>query len=150
MTGTFRRISLGSIVCIQILFLTVFFLCRDIVIAGSPYFRVLTQEEWAWLCQRPGAPHEGQAVAIVSLFATILSVTVLICYIMQYGALFKSRQLRAFDVLIPIIGCVLYAPLFYYIKYRAEHYYLWMGLVPLKVSTLILLCLLLFDRRRGA
>ncbi len=147
MTGTCRRISLASIVCIQILFLTVFFGFRDIPIAGSQPFRVLTQEEWEWLCQRQGAPYEGQVIAIASLFTTILGVTLFICCILHYWALFKNHRLQAADILIPIIGSVLSSPLSHYIKYDAEHYYLWMALVPLVVSALILLCLLLFDGR---
>lgn len=148
MPDGWRKGSFVAIAVIQILFFVVFLCFREIILTGDPLFHPLTSEEWEWLCQRPHDYQDLQVMAIVYPLASIFSTTTWICCARHYIALFKSRHLRASDILIPILGLALYAPLFYYIKYRAEHYYLWMGMVPAEVLSLILLCLLLSSRKR--
>ena len=148
MSDGWRKCSFVAIAGMQIVFFVVFFCFRDIIIAGNSLFHPLTSEEWEWLCQWSRDYQDLQVMAIAYPLASIFSTTIWICYVRHYTPPFKTRHLRASDILIPIIGLALYAPLFYYIKYRVEHYYLWMDLVPREVLSLVLLGLLLSSRKR--
>jgi hypothetical protein len=119
---------------------------RDILDPGFSFFRVTTYEEWNWIIEQPSSiPCETQIVAGISFLQTVLSVVIGLGYIKYYW----RRHLHGLDFIIPIIGLLLYAPVFYHIKYVAEHYYLWMSLIPLEIASLILACLLLFARKRN-
>lgn len=149
MTSTWRKLAYVSIVCMQVLFLVVFFCFREIPVWGLGLFHTSTSEDMEWNRQNPGHPYGDRIVALVYLFITILYPIMGMALSDHYKALFKSRQLRAADILITAAVLALYAPLFYYIKYRAEHFYLWMQIVPVEVLSLILLALLLYARDRG-
>ena len=113
---------------------------------GLSFFRVTTPEEWEWMLARNHGPYETQISAMIQFFQTMLLYTLVLCLANYYR---KKRPLRVADVVIPTVGLAVYYPCFHYIKYEAEHYYLWMRCIPTEMLSLVMLFLLVAARKHG-
>jgi hypothetical protein len=134
------------IALVQILFFVTIVFFAKILDPGFSFFRTTSYEEWNWLLDQPESIlHENQVYMVIVCLRDVLFVSIVICFITYYW----KHHLQISSISIPIIGLALYAPIFYHIKYVAEHYYLWMSLIPMEIASLILACLLLFARKRN-
>lgn len=146
MSNISKKVSVGAIVGTQILFLVALVFFHNMVIVGPSFLRVLTEEEWEWLCHLPNDPQRIKITAFFSFFTIIFIILLLFSYEEYYRNGLKKHTIKPIDFILPLIGFVIYAPLFYYTKYYAEHFYIWMELLPLAIAAVILQYLLLFSQ----
>lgn len=138
------KLYLVSIILFQIIFLAEAIFCYDIIIVPNPAFRKLTLEEWNWIIQRGSRPHETALL----IWTDLLNIVFGVIYIVGFFHLFfvKKRLLpiRTLWIIATLAaGFVTDLPLFYYFKYQAEHYRLYMSSVSLEIDSLMLLVLIL-------
>ena len=135
-----------GVVLTQIFFVvTATFFC-DIPLEGFSFFRVTTYEEWGWIIQESKKHENILWIKEISRWIQTL-LTLYICSGTLYY--YCRTKIQLADLLIPIAWLVLYAPMFYYIKYRAAHYYLHMSVLPLEIFSLNLMSLMERNRLLG-
>ena len=125
------------IACIQFVFFFVFLFFRDNLYLGYSPFRITTYEEWNWILDQ-GGQNNSWLYGILELMQIVLSIWLIRCFFDYYW----KRHMKTSDIIIPLSGLLLYVPVYFFVKYKAEHYYLWMSSIPLEIASLILFCLL--------
>ena len=146
MSSIVKKVSVAAIVGTQILFLAALVFFHNMVIVGPSFLRVLTKEEWEWLCQLPSDPQRLKITAIFSFLIIVFIVLLLFSYEEYYRNGLKKHAIKPIDLILPFIGFAIYVPLFYHTKYYAEHFYIWMEMLPLVIAAVILQYLLLFSQ----
>lgn len=137
---------LGVVLTQIFLVVTAVFFC-DIPLEGFSFFRITTYEEWDWIIQE--SHKHGNVLWIKDMISWVQTLlTLYICGGTLYY--YRHTKIRLSDFLIPIIWIAIYAPMFYYIKYHAEHYYLHMSVMPLEILSLNLLSLMVWKYNRNS
>ena len=114
----------------------------DFVLAGDPLSRYLTEEEWNWLIARPSKSYEPIVLGISTLVSYFFWLLSIVCI----GKLLSAKEAplrirRSLKIGVPLLGILLYTPVYYYVKYKAVHYRLYMTYLPLVFFSIILLTL---------
>lgn len=83
MSSIVKKVSVAAIVGTQILFLAALVFFHNMVIVGPSFLRVLTKEEWEWLCQLPSDPQRLRITAIFSFLSIVFIVLLLMITILS-------------------------------------------------------------------
>ena len=132
---------------VNLLLLFVFFvliICfYDVPAFPVAAFRKLTKIDFT-LYMQSGDLYDAitRITHIVGLAVSMIDFTGI--QILLYARLYGCRGLpipTVLKVVVPVAGVLLYSPIYYYIKYRADYFHLYMLLVPVVFLALILLAL---------
>ena len=147
MTHSNKRIIERYLACIaifQIIFLIGVFAFHNYLLTPNPFFRTLTLEEWNWLVQQKSGPNDMEILFVFTLLRDIFFVV----FIVGICQILFAKQIRLpirtfWKIVIPVAGSIVYIPLCYYFNCQADHYRLYMMIVPVEILSLIFLCLIL-------
>ena len=143
---TIRTIKsyLFCIIIFQIIFLIEVFAFHDCIIAPNHFFRITTLSEWHWLLQQEPTPYGMGIILISDLLQDIFIVVFIVGIFQLFYVKQKILPIRTlWKIVIPVAGLIMYLPCFYYFKYQAEHYRLYITIIPGEILSLIFLCLIL-------
>ena len=136
-------ISLSVIFCVQVLFFIAVILFPQSQVEGSAFFRrTPTYEEWEAMIENEYQFLPSSIYGLFQLASVILWVALVICFVFHY----RGKNLTRMDFLIPVIGLIVYLPIYFHIRNAAKAYYLWMHLLPLEYVSLLLLFLICFRK----
>lgn len=143
-------ISLISITLFNIFFIIMLIYYKDIIALPSNFSRWgITKEYYWWYMDRSPIRNETTVIAVTYIVQLMFSSIFLleVCYIMlnnKYKHSISKKNLLGSI----IIGLVIYYFSFLLIKHKAEHYRLFMTLIPTGILSLILLNLVLRIRNK--
>ncbi|SDL06246.1 hypothetical protein SAMN05660472_02543 [Natronincola ferrireducens] len=138
-------ISLISIILFNIFFMIMLIWYQDIIILPSDFSRWgITEEYYWWYMDRPPISNETTVIAVNYILKLMFSSIFLleVFYIIsnnKYKHLVKKKNL----LISIIISSIVYFLSLFFIKYKTEHYRLFMTLISTEILSLILLNLLL-------
>ncbi|GEM_PF-6407810 len=138
--------ALISIVLFNIFFIIMLIYYKDIIIIPNNFFKSVTKEYW--YSDRPHVNNESTIMGITWILKIIFSIIFLeeFCYIISnenYINAIKKKNV----VIYSIIGFAIYCLSFLFIKYKAEHYRLFMSLISTEILSTLLLILVLKVKR---
>jgi len=137
-------ISMLSILLFNAFFIIILIFYNDIIILSTPFLKSTTKEYYIWLVERPITNIESTIIdisfMIKLLFSLIFPLEFL--YIIT-NEKYKNMINKKNIILSLVIGFVLNLLISLSIHYRAEHYRLFMDLIPTVISSLVLLNLIL-------
>lgn len=137
-------ISLISIILFNVFFMIMLIYYSDIIIIVNKFFKSITKEYWFWYLERPDVNNETIIIGVTKLLKIIFSMifSVEFLYIIdnkKYINVIGKKYL----VISLIIGFIIYCLSFLFIKYKAEHYRLFMTLISTEIVSIVLLNLVL-------
>ena len=134
-----------SNILFQVLFLSLYFIFSDMYLYGTTYFRFMTREEADWLIKYNAAG--GYNIVYYAIIDLLRRMIIFIDLIGLYFLYSKKRNLipipKLWKIIIPAVGILIYIPCFYYIKYDAPHYTMYLALFPVEIFSLVSLGLII-------
>ncbi|SNV76905.1 hypothetical protein [Clostridium cochlearium] len=143
--------SLISIILFNIFFIIILIYYNNIIILVNGFFKSMTKEYYLWFLSRPNISMESTMLNITEFLKMIFSLIFLIefLYILSNEKYIKLVNKK--NTLISlIIGFIIYCLSFIFIKYKAEHYRLFMTLISTEILSIILLNLVLKIKKKIA
>lgn len=142
-------LSFLAIVLFQGLFFTTLLLFYHIITIPMPYIKPLSYDYYLWLVQQTTTPMDSFFHALAAMLNSLFQV----CFITAITYILFTRDLRkavggkswVFSILI---GLLTYAIAFLLIRYVAEHYRLYMTMIPNQILSLMLLYYLIVIQTR--
>lgn len=142
------RISLISILLFNVFFIIMLIGYNDIIIIPNSFFKSITKEYYFWYMDRPLVYNESIIMGITWIVKPLFSLIFLLEF---FYIIFNNKYINIFEkknlVISLIIGCTIYCLSFLFIKYRAEHYRLFMTFISTEILSIILLNLVLKIKR---
>lgn len=143
-------ISLISIILFNVFFIIMLIEYNDIIIIPNKFFKSITKEYWFWYVDdRIPVINESIIFGITCILKPIFSSIFLLEF---FYIIFDKKYINEIgkkNVLLSlIIGFAIYCLSFLSIKYRAEHYRLFMTLISTEILSIILLNLVLKIKRK--
>lgn len=141
--------SLISIILFNIFFIIILIYYNNIIILVNGFFKSMTKEYYLWFLSRPNISMESTMLNITEFLKMIFSLIFLIefLYILSNEKYIKLVNKK--NTLISlIIGFIIYCLSFIFIKYKAEHYRLFMTLISTEIFSIILLNLILKIKKK--
>lgn len=142
--------TLISIILFNIFFIIMLIYYKDIIIITNKFFKSITKEYWDWYCDmyRPTVNNESTIVDITFMLKMLFKLIFLgqFFYIIdneKYINVIKKKNV----VIYSTIGFAIYCLSFLFIKYKAEHYRLFMSLISTEILSILLLSLVLKVKR---
>ncbi|WP_315119502.1 hypothetical protein [uncultured Clostridium sp.] len=137
-------ISLISIILFNVFFMIILIYYNDIIIIPNNFFKQLTREYWDWYLDRAPVPNELIVMGITS----ILEITFSLIFLIEFLYIISNEKYinvigKKNVVISLIIGFIINCLTSLFIKYKAEHYRLFMTLISIEVSSMVLLNLVL-------
>ncbi|WP_027623188.1 hypothetical protein [Clostridium lundense] len=138
-------ISLISAILFSAFFIIMLICYSDIIIIPNTFFKSITKEYWFWyLDDRLPIPNESFIMGITEILKQLFSAIFLLEFIYIISDKKYINEIEKKNVVISlIIGFVIYSFSFLFIKYKAEHYRLFMTLISTEILSIILLNLIL-------
>ncbi|MEW9094629.1 MAG: hypothetical protein AB2417_06055 [Clostridiaceae bacterium] len=137
-------ISLITIILFNIFFMTILICYNDIIILPIKFIKNVTKEYYFWYMDRPPVPNESIIMGITTIVKMIFS---LILSLEFFYIIFNKKYANVIDkkniVISIIIGFIFYCLSFLFIKYKVEHYRLFMTLISTEILSMMLLNLIL-------
>lgn len=144
-------ISLTSVILFNIFFMIISIYYNDIIIVTNKFFKSTTKEYWDWYSVvRPTVKYESAILKITYLVKLMFSLMFLLefFYIISNDKYINVIGKR--KVLINlIIGFTSYCLSFLFIKYKVEHYRLFMSLISTELLSLVVLNLILSFKKEN-
>lgn len=144
-------ISLISVILFNIFFMIILIYYNDIIIVINKFFKSTTKEYWDWYSVvRLPVKYESIILKITYLAKPIFLLIFLLefFYIIsndKYINVIGKRKV----VVSSIIGLTIYFLSFIFIKYKVEHYRLFMTLISAELLSLVVLNLVLTFKKEG-
>lgn len=137
-------ISLISIILFNIFFIIMLIFYNNIIIIPNKFFKSVTKEYYFWYLNKPFVNNESIIIGI----AYILKITFSLILLLElFYTIFNNKYIKLIGkrniVISLIIGFAIYCLSFLFIKYKAEHYRLFMILISTEILSIILLNLVL-------
>lgn len=138
-------IFLIFIILFNVFFITMLICYKDIIVLPTNFSLTnVTKEYYFWYLDRPRINNESVIIGITSIVKLIFSVTFLLDFFYIISNKKYMDVIGKRNVIISIIiGFVIYCLSFILIKYKAEHYRLFMDLILTEVLSLVVLNLIL-------
>lgn len=137
-------ISLISIILFNVFFMIMLICYSDIIVIVNKFLKNVTKEYWFWYLERPNVNNETIIIGVTKLLKIIFSIIFSVEFLhiidnKKYINIIGKKNL----VISLIIGFIIYCLSFLFIKYKAEHYRLFMTLISTEIASMILLNLVL-------
>lgn len=143
------KILLAVIILFQVFFLIDLF-CYYNVITINMFFKPISYDYWNWFLIHKDELGYDSAIANITIILKYM-LNFLFLYVIL-NILFTKEYRHAIGKRIAtmLIGfaIIIYMICFFYIKYVAEHYRLFMELISTEILSLLLLCLIIIIKRR--
>ncbi|MBU5484418.1 hypothetical protein KQI86_08765 [Clostridium sp. MSJ-11] len=137
-------ISLTSIILFNVFFIIILICYNDIIILPIKFIKNVTKEYYYWYMDRPPIPNESIVIGITTIVKMMFS---LILSLEFFYTIFNKKYANVIDkkniVISIIIGFTIYCLSFLFIKYKAQHYRLFMTLISTEILSMMLLNLVL-------
>lgn len=121
---------------------------NDIIIVANNFFKSVSKEYYLWYLERPIVDNELIIIGVTKILNIVFSVIFLLEF---FYIVFSKKYINEIEkknvILSLLIGFIIYCLSFILIKYRAEHYKLFMILIPTEIFSIILLNLILKVKR---
>lgn len=145
-------IFLISIILFNVFFIIILTCYNDIIVITNPFFKKITKEYWFWyLDVRPEVNNESFIMGISDILKQLFSAAFLLEFIYMISDKKYISKIEKKNVGISlIIGFVIYSFSFLFIKYKAEHYRLFMTLISTEILSIILLNLILKIKKENS
>ena len=141
-------LSLSSIALFNLIFMILLVFYNNIIIIPNKFFKNTSKEYWYWYLDNPAMDNEGIIIGVTFIIKIIFS---LIFLFQIYHLISKNKYrnlIKKKSLLISLfLGLGAYILSFLFIKYRVEHYRLFMTLISTEILSLILLNLVLKLKR---
>lgn len=143
-------ISLISIIFFNVFFIIMLIEYNDIIVIPNKFFKSITKEYWFWYVDdRIPVINESIIFGITCILKPLLSSIFLLEF---FYIIFDKKYINVIGkknvMMCLIIGFTIYCLSFLFIKYRAEHYRLFMTLISTEILSIILLNLVLKIKRK--
>lgn len=143
-------ISLITIILFNIFFMIILIFHNDIIIIVNGFFKPITREYYDWfLDQRISVKNEDIISAFSDFFKLLFSSILLLEF---FYIIFNEKYINVIGkkatVISLFIGFISYSLCFLFIKYKAEHYRLFMTNISTEVLSLVLLSLIIKYKRK--
>ncbi|MDU1443156.1 MAG: hypothetical protein E6916_06530 [Clostridium cochlearium] len=143
--------SLISIILFNIFFIIILIYYNNIIILVNGFFKSMTKEYYLWFLSRPNISMESTMLNITEFLKMIFSLIFLIEFLYIISNEKYIKLVNKKNTLISlIIGSIIYCLSFIFIKYKAEHYRLFMTLISTEILSIILLNLVLKIKKKIA
>lgn len=143
----FKGISLCLILLFQLAFVAVWICCYDIIVL-EPRLKFVSREYWEWyMTTPPTIPYEGDVINFIEVLMSVSGV-----FFASADVYFlcknrnKSRVLWVF-VCLNVLAIVSIVGWYYFLNAAVLHYRLFMRMIPCEIFSLLILAMLLWDRR---
>ncbi|BDR74080.1 hypothetical protein K144316041_p10080 (plasmid) [Clostridium tetani] len=138
-------ITLTSIIIFNCFFMTILFYYNNIIIIVNRFFKKTTEEYYFWWFNRPITNNNESALMELTY---IIKIVFLLIFLLEFFYLISNNEyinlIKKRNIIIYLaIGFGIYCVSFLFIKYKAEHYRLFMTLISTEIFSLILLKLVL-------
>ncbi|WP_459763392.1 hypothetical protein [Alkaliphilus crotonatoxidans] len=141
-------ICLISIILFNCFFMIMLIYYNDIIIVANNFFKSVSKEYYLWYLERPIVDNELIIIGVTKILNIVFSVIFLLEF---FYIVFSKKYINEIEkknvILSLLIGFIIYCLSFILIKYRAEHYKLFMILIPTEIFSIILLNLILKVKR---
>ncbi|KGK85804.1 hypothetical protein [Clostridium sp. HMP27] len=144
-------ICLISVILFSVFFMIILIYYNDIIIVTNKFFKSTTKEYWDWYSiVRLSVKYESIVLKITYLVKTMFSLIFILelFYIISNDKYIKVIGKRKV-VISSIIGFTIYCSSFIFIKYKAEHYRLFMSLISTELLSLVVLNLVLTFKKEN-
>ncbi|MPM76530.1 hypothetical protein SDC9_123528 [bioreactor metagenome] len=144
-------ICLISVILFSVFFMIILIYYSDIIIVTNKFFKSTTKEYWYWYSVvRPTVKYESIILKITYLIKPMFSLIFILefFYIISNDKYIKVIGKRKV-VLSSIISFTIYCLSFIFIKYKAEHYRLFMSLISTELLSLVVLNLILTFKKEN-
>lgn len=125
-------------------FLIDFFWYHDAFTLPDSFFHKLTDMDWVLMRSKSNVEFNRIDIITFAVGFTVSIMNGIGIHILLFGWVYGHVVLPiplTWKIMIPLIGLVLYAPIFYSIKYQADYYHLYMQLAPTGYFSFVLLAL---------
>ena len=142
-------LSLYSIILFNLLFLISLIFYNDIIIIPNNFFKITSKEYWFWYLDQPPVPNEGITMFVsYSIRIMFSSMFLLQLYGILSNKMYSNLINKKSLLLSVLVGFGTYLLSFLFIKYRVEHYRLFMTLIFTEILSLILLNLVITLKKK--
>lgn len=144
-------ISLISIILFNVFFMIMLIYYNDIIIVTNKFFKSTTKEYWYWYAEvRPPVKYESIIMGGTSIVKMLFSLIFLLeFFYITSDSKYINKIGKKNIVISLIIGLTIYCLSFLFIKYKAEHYRLFMTLISTEILSLVVLNLVLTFKKEN-
>lgn len=136
-------ISVASIILFNIFLLIILLFYNDIIILTSKFFKNITKEYYIWFVNRPRISTESNIISITYFIHLLFSIILLLEFVyMMLNRRYKDLIEKRYIITVIFIGIAIYLLIFLFIKYKIEHYRLFMTLIPTEILSMMLLSII--------
>lgn len=142
-----RSVILGLILLFQLAFAIVLIFYYDIVVL-EPRLKFVTREYYEWyMTTPPKISYEGDVINFVEAIMSVFGVSFALADVYFLCKNRKKLRVLCVFVCLNILAVVSIVGWFYYLNADVLHYRLFMRMIPCEILSLLILAILLLDRR---